>query len=433
MTRLILFFMILLTTTVLDAQDLTRKGVTGFRADYQADVKGAKIFRIIPASPADKAGLKTDDVITSIDGQPVTNAIVLERKVSVVKANQKVKLTVISNGKQKEVTITAMAPPLEKNNNKTEYGIVSSNGTRLRTITTVPPTTGRKFPAVLMIQWLSCGSLELPIKSRDGTDTLMRVFANSPDFIFMRVERRGTGDSEGGPCVDCTLEEELEGYRSALAQLRQRPDVDPDKIFLFGLSLGGSLAPVVGDGQNIRGYMVSGACTQTWFEHMLDIERRRLKFTGSSPAQVNEQIKKFSKFYELYYIEKMTPREIEQKYPDMKGLWYDEPEHQYERPAKFYQSVQDLNIEGAWNKVNVPVLIVFGENDWIMSLTDHTRIAEIVNNNHPGNATLEVMKGLGHNLDRYPSMKDSFTGTGRVVDGGANQVFLKWIDAQLKK
>lgn len=426
---IVLFVCISLLT---NAQDLVRKGSTGFGSQYSQADGGAKVVRVVAGSPAEKAGLKVGDIILEIDRQPITDGIMLTRKISVIKTGQKLDLRVSRGGNTSNIIVTPASVPLEKNRNKTEYGVVTSDGRHLRTITTVPQGSGRR-PAVLFIQWLSCGTLEIPGKSTEATDSLFKSFANSDKVIFVRVERPGTGDSEGGPCVDLTLEEELNAYRSALAQLKQRPDVDANKIFLLGLSLGSSLAPVVGEGQNIAGYMVSGACTQTWFEHMLDIERRRLKFEGTSPSEVVVAIKKFTKFYEKYLIEKMTPKQIEEAHPDLRGLWYDSPEHQYGRPAKFYMSVQDLNIEGAWEKVNVPVLVVFPELDWIMSRTDHQRIVDIVNARRPGLATFVSMEGLGHSLDRFKSIEDAYQFKDPVIDGTPNPVFLQWLDKQLQK
>ncbi len=413
-------------------QDLKRKGFTGFSASYDGTLSGARVVRIIPQSPAEKAGLIASDVIKSINSEPIVDGLSYSREVSMVKGSDVLELKISRSGAERLIIVKAIAAPFEQNRNKTEYGVIQVDKNRLRTITTRPSNVSRKLPGVLLIQWLSCNSLELPAKSRNGIDTLLRSFMDSDSVVFMRVERPGTGDSEGGPCQDCGLEDEMAAYSKALEALKKRTDVDTEQIFLLGLSLGGSLAPFVGEGQNIKGYMISGACTQTWFEHMLDIDRRILQFSGNKPAEINEKIKGLTRFYVHYYEEKMTPGQIEEKYPELKGLWTDAPNHQYERPAKFYHSVQALNIEGAWQKVQVPVLIVYGENDWIMSEKDHLRIAEIVNNNKDGLATFRKIPGLDHSLNLFKSQLDSFMENGRVVNGAANHVFMDWLNAKIK-
>jgi hypothetical protein len=45
---------------------------------------------------------------------------------------------------------------------------------------------------------------------------------------------------------------------------------------------------------------------------------------------------------------------------------------------RYYQQVQALDVEGAWEKVAVPTLIVWGEYDWIMGRDESDRAPAIV-------------------------------------------------------
>jgi hypothetical protein len=65
----------------------------------------------------------------------------------------------------------------------------------------------------------------------------------SQGFVTMRVEKSGVGDSQGEPCAWIGYSEEIAGYRAALAGLRSNPAVDPNRIFLLGISLGGCSHP----------------------------------------------------------------------------------------------------------------------------------------------------------------------------------------------
>ena len=300
--------------------------------------------------------------------------------------------------------------PLENYPNSTvEYGTLTiTPGQPLRTIVTKSrQRTGRQH-AVLLIQWLSCSTVEVQ-QPTDGVDLLVRHLAGHPDVLFMRVEKPGVGDSQGD-CAACDLHTEMAMNRAALAALKQRPDVDTNRIILLGISLGASLSPLVGQGQNIRGYLVTGGCTETWFEHMMGLERRRLALTGETPAQINAKMARFATLYQRYYIEKMTPGDVERQLPHLRGIWYDQPDRQYGRPAAFYHQVQDLNFEAGWASVRVPTLIVYGEYDWIMTRSDHQKIADIVNANRSGLAQLHVLPKADHSLGIYASPKDAFDG-----------------------
>ena len=67
---------------------------------------GAVLVNIIEGSPADKAGLLPGDVVTSANDKPVANAADLRNQVGLKRIGERVKLTVMREGKQKQVTIT---------------------------------------------------------------------------------------------------------------------------------------------------------------------------------------------------------------------------------------------------------------------------------------------------------------------------------------
>ena len=57
----------------------------------------------------------------------------------------------------------------------------------------------------------------------------------------------------------------------------------------------------------MRGFVSAGSWGRTWYEHMLELERRRLTAEGKSPSEVNAAVKAFADFYNLYLIRGMTP------------------------------------------------------------------------------------------------------------------------------
>ncbi|HEY3542644.1 MAG TPA: trypsin-like peptidase domain-containing protein [Gaiellaceae bacterium] len=67
---------------------------------------GAQVAKIVSGSPADKAGLKVGDVVTAIDGKPVTNADDLTALVATYKPGDKASLTVTRNGTSTKLDIT---------------------------------------------------------------------------------------------------------------------------------------------------------------------------------------------------------------------------------------------------------------------------------------------------------------------------------------
>ncbi len=89
-------------------------GFTGFFAENAGDEKGAKILRVGAESPAEKAGLKVDDIITKVGDKAVktnddVNAIVNEGKVG-----EKVKIVVVREDQAVTVELTYGERPMGK-------------------------------------------------------------------------------------------------------------------------------------------------------------------------------------------------------------------------------------------------------------------------------------------------------------------------------
>lgn len=68
--------------------------------------EGALVMDVVAAGPADKAGLKKNDVIVDINGQKVTEDLTLSEVLLKYKPNDKVKLTINRDGKESSVDVT---------------------------------------------------------------------------------------------------------------------------------------------------------------------------------------------------------------------------------------------------------------------------------------------------------------------------------------
>ena len=67
---------------------------------------GVTIANVIPGTPAESAGLKVGDTITSVDGKPVKNGDELVVDIASRKPGSKVTLGFVRNGKKEEATVT---------------------------------------------------------------------------------------------------------------------------------------------------------------------------------------------------------------------------------------------------------------------------------------------------------------------------------------
>ena len=75
--------------------------------------KDASELAVIPGSPADKAGIVANDIITEVDGTKIDEDHDLAQMIRGKKVGDSVVLTVISKGSPKKVTVTLQAAPQE--------------------------------------------------------------------------------------------------------------------------------------------------------------------------------------------------------------------------------------------------------------------------------------------------------------------------------
>jgi len=269
---------------------------------------------------------------------------------------------------------------------------------KLRTFVTRPAEASGKVPVIFFVGWLSCDSMESPVADlSDGFGTLMRRLIDESGYASVRMDKPGVGESQGN-CSKTDFQSEMAGWQAAFDSMRKYDFIDPNRVFVVGLSNGGGFSPLVVRDHPILGYVSCSSWGRTWYEHMLELERRRLTKDGKSPAHVNIALKAFAEFYFLYLTKGMTPGQVLAQHPEWKALWDDSPDGQYGRPAAFYQQLQALNLGEIWQSVNAPVLVIHGSADRVMSRADSEAISQIVNQAHPGHARYLEVDNMAHDL-----------------------------------
>ena len=219
------------------------------------------------------------------------------------------------------------------------------------------------------------------------------------------MDKPGVGESQGD-CAKADFQSEITGWQAAFNSMSKYDFIDLDRVFVVGLSNGGGFSPLVARDHPVRGYISGSSWGRTWYEHMLELERRRLIADKKSPTEVNSDVKSFVEFYSLYLIKGMTPGGIIAQHPEWKSLWYDAPDGQYGRPAAFYQQLEALNLGEVWQNVHAPVLVIRGTADTIMSRADSEAIAQVVNQVHPGQASYIEIDGMGHDFTVHETFYD---------------------------
>src|SRR5437773_1740114 len=309
--------------------------------------------------------------------------------------------------------------------------VTAPDGNRLRTIITKPRDAKGKLPVIFVAGWLSCDSVEAPAGTKGESGLVFRGLAQLREFALFRMDKHGVGDSEG-VCTEADFDSELAGYRAALRALKNYDFIDTKKIYMLGINNGGGFAPLVPESDaeqaQVRGYISVGGWVKTWFEHMLEIERRRFALMGKSPGEVNDRMKRAATLYYEWLIKGRSVPDVLKGQPQLADLWPEGKDyaHLYGRPLAFYQQLQQLNLAAAWSRVKVPAYVLRGAFDWIMSREDSEQVSAYVNTNGDLASFYEI-PNTGHTFQHYLSLADAFKGKSAPFDPKVIALLTDWL------
>ncbi|WP_420603727.1 PDZ domain-containing protein [Flagellimonas sp.] len=408
--------------------------ILGRRSSWEAKIKGpegglpgAKVVSINNNSPLEKAGFLANDIIIEVDGKHITDDEVWTEVSYGLRANKPTKIKAVRNAEMVEVTVQFNALEKEKHAGLDTYyeEITSPYGITQRIIITKPKKAGKQ-PAIVLIGGLSCSSIETyPGRKGNWVQTIKDLVEKS-GMVVMRIEKPGVGDSDGD-CSQSDFKTDVEGFRTAIQKLKTKPYVDTSKIVVYGSSMGSALAPLFANEFDLAGVISDGTFFKTWFEHLLEIERRMLGFKGNTESEIVEKMNKY--YIPLYYgmlIQKKTYQEVVDEYPALADYNYHSAAHMYGRPTAYYQQLQDFDLAGQWEKLKVPIRILRGTNDWIMSSFDNNMIIDVLKRNGHQDHLLYEYPGLDHWNTIHETPKNSFEGKPGKWDEGTINIVIKW-------
>lgn len=424
----ILLVLIFFIHGLLYAQDLSR------RASWDATIEkintgpGVVVEKLNQDTPMYLGGVRAGDIILMVDGRLIESNEDWTSASFSLRSDSPVELLLRRGGETLRTAVNFNALTEEQHTGLDTYyeSITSDFGIDQRVIITKPQNKKGRQPAIFIVQGLSCGTVELYEGPKSNWAKMIQSLVEDSGMVVMRVDKPGVGDSEGN-CAETDFLTELEGYRSALRFLKEKVYVDSTKIVIYGSSVGSALAPLLANEFNPAGIISDGTFYKTWFEHMLEIERRIRKMSGDNETTI---VKKLNKAYiPLYYgmlIQKKSYGEVVNEYPAIKDYNYHSPEHMYGRPLEYYQQLQEFDLAGEWKNLKVPVRILRGENDWIMSEFDNYMIMDLLDEAGHEDHRLHIYPGLDHWNTIHEEPEDSFYSRPAHWDPGVPELVIKW-------
>ncbi|HET9451945.1 MAG TPA: Do family serine endopeptidase [Aggregicoccus sp.] len=102
--------------------------------------EGAIVAQVVPGSPAAKAGLRVEDIITALDGQPVKSGSALSRRVALLRPGSDVRLDLLRGGKPVQLRVKlGTRPDLEGLGLRSETGAQDTRQRFGLALSDVPP------------------------------------------------------------------------------------------------------------------------------------------------------------------------------------------------------------------------------------------------------------------------------------------------------
>ncbi len=371
---------------------------------------GIAVEEVIAGSTAAEASFKAGDVLLAVNGTKIPGAVEFVRTIARLKAGASLAIEFRRGDAEEKSTVMLKGRPFEKSDAyEVLYGSVQSCSNRLRTIITRPRVEAKR-PALFLIQGVGLSSVDNPVGPLGPYRVIVDDFTRH-GFVTLRVDKPGCGDSEGGPGRDVDFDTELDGYRQALRMLKARTDVDPNRVFIFGHSMGGVMAPLLAAETPVRGIIVYGTIARTWTEYMLENTRRQMELADNDPSVIDRTLRNAAALLTYLYGEKMAPKEIAAKYPHLRELvaqTVTDDRYFVDRSLTFFGQLADKNLGAAWESYEGHALAIWGKADFLSNEDDHALIARIVNRDHPGQGTFLAMNGIDHGFNRAASRRESF-------------------------
>jgi alpha-beta hydrolase superfamily lysophospholipase len=348
---------------------LTRRAFLGAELPPDAEAftaEGMNIAGVVEGGMAMRAGLLPGDILASLAKQPTRNLCELANALRVAGHAAATQVVFIRGGdlyvRGVDVVPIARDPAVT-------YGEHAG----LRTLAT-EPASARAL--IVFLQGIACESIDTPLADTP-LETLIRAWT-SAGYATLRFDKRGIGDSDGGPCRETHFMAELADARTIIEHAASIARARGIPLVVFGHSVGGIIAPQIAE--HARALIVYGTPVMPWFDCLQDSIRRQLELRGADARTIYDETRKLARLADD---------------GELNG-----------RSAAYHRQLAAVDIAASWRTVSAPVLVVRGEHDWVVRPDDQARIAELAR----GPVTVVDVPAIDHlfgtHADREASLRD---------------------------
>ncbi len=388
---------------------------------------GVVLNSVDPNFTAGKSGLQPGDILTRLGSTETATVTDIASALRTVYGTTKA--VVKRNGQTEEVNLTLVERPRDPGTETVEviYDSVVSHGERMRTIITRPRKAGR-YPVMFFIQGIPHSSVDFAIGQPNYLTTFLNGFTE--DYVTLRVEKPGVGDSEGPANVDLSFWREADIYVQALRAIKQYDFVKPDSVYIFGHSMGGVMGPIAASMEPVAGLCGYGTFIDPWEQYMIKNVRRQSLLSNGNQAEADEAAETQRKFGVLFFQHGLTPRQVLAADPSLEAYYNDNTSNDGTvytlRSPTWHQQLAAVDLPSYWKKLDCHVLSLYGASDFITFGEEHQRLAALCKK-----GVFKQVAGTDHAFFKRESEKESQErwGQGGEVNPELMKVVREWIDS----
>lgn len=409
-----LLIVLALLTTNVNAQMPNRKALLGIMG--KVTDKGFVADSIMPSGTMAALQMQKDDVLTEMNGHKILSMAEYGNIAAGIRAGDEITIAYRRNKETLRAKGLAIMKPYEQSDiADIRYDWVPFREGFLRAITR-KPVNQAGMPCILLIPGYGCGSIENYASSYNGR--LINEWLKA-GFAVVTIEKSGMGDSYNcPPCSDVDLATDIESFDAGYKYMEQLPFIDKSRLFIWGHSMGGVIAPEIAKRHQPRGVVVFGTTFRPWSEFLLEMHRvQKPLLENQGYVQTETFMRKIQKiYYEFFTLKKNREQLLEN--PEYRELIISElgykpgSNNMWGRHWSFWPQIDSLNLAESWSVLKCPVLVIHGETDYeSCSIAEPKLITATVNAVHPGNASMLVIPQLDHFMMKsasYEQARDNF-------------------------
>lgn len=416
---LLLLFMLFAQATF--SQNIQRKGSLGVgfypktpdSLQYLfGNAQGALIRMVVPNTTAEKMGIQKNDIITKVNAQSIETPTQLFPIAQKLRAGEPIEITIIRA--QKTQTLAGKVVERPKETSPTADVIYSEFKYREGYVRTIykSPKSQKPKATIYFLQGLPCYSLD-NMQELDKTKQAIDAMVER-GFAVYRMEKGDMGDNVNTPdCSQMGFHEELKMYEAGYDNLLTLPAVDKENIFLFGHSMGGNTAPLLGAKYQPKGVIIYGSLYKPWQEYLFDAYMIQLQYRGEDLGELRENVEKFKPYIIDFFYSDKTIAEITKDPLGMMAMQHIlsyNPQNQTGasgRHIKTFRELNEHNLAKAWGAFENYTLAIYGECDIAANnALDNIDLINYINRKRPTHGTFWLAPKSSHTFEEIGTMEE---------------------------